>query len=104
MKKALLLAILLSGCAAQSGVMPEGKDAYLVILSAGYGFTSSADLKIQAHKEAAAFCGGQHKRPETIYEHAGQPGMASDRSQEELKFRCVAADGAEASTVSSAGR
>lgn len=84
--------------------MPEGKDAYLVILSAGYGFTSSTDLKISAHKEAAAFCAGQHKRPETITEHTTQTEMASDSPQEELKFRCVAGgDTQEASTVSSAG-
>ncbi len=103
MRKAALLAILLSGCATQSGVMPEGKDSYLVILSAGYGFTSSADLKIRAHKEAAAFCGGQHKRPETIYEHTAQPGL--DSPPEELKFRCVAAgDAQEGSVISSAAR
>lgn len=89
MKKAALLAILLSGCATQSGVMPEGKDAYLLILSAGYGFTSSTDLKIRAHEEAAAFCGGQHKRPETIYEKMAEAGVP-DRSEESLKFRCVA--------------
>ncbi len=105
MKKTALMAILLAGCTTQSGVIPEGKDAYLVIMSPGYGFTSLTDLRIRAHKQAGAFCGGLNKRPETISERTLEAGITSDHPEETLKFRCVAAgDTQEAATVSSAGR
>jgi hypothetical protein len=88
--KMIFLVMLLAGCATQSGVMPEGQDAYLIILSGGYGFTSSIDLKIKAHKEAGAFCMSLDERPETIYEKSILAGIDSDSPGEELKFRCIA--------------
>lgn len=91
MKRALLLAILLTGCATQSGVIPEGKDAYLLILSSGYGMASATDLKIDAHKEAYEHCRKLGKLPETIYEKTDPRGAMSDFHEEELKFKCVAA-------------
>jgi len=91
MKRALLLTILLTGCATQSGVLPEGQDSYLLIMSSGYGLASSADLKIDAHKEASAFCAKLGKQPETVYENTSQSGAVSDFHEEYLKFRCVAA-------------
>ncbi|NNM68958.1 MAG: hypothetical protein HKM00_03140 [Gallionella sp.] len=90
MKKVILMAALLSGCATHSGVIPEGKEGYLILLSGGYGFASATDLKIAAHKEANAFCAGLNKRPETLSEKNAQPGILSDFSEEELKFRCIA--------------
>jgi len=89
MKRALCLAILLAGCATQSGVLPEGKDAYLLILSSGYGLASSADLKIDAHKGARDFCMKHGKLPETVYEKTDPRGTLSDFHEDELKFKCV---------------
>ncbi len=90
MRRALFLAILLAGCATQTGVIPEGKDAYLLILSSGYGLASSTDLKIDAHKEAGDFCMKHGKLPETVYEKTDPQGTLSDFHEEELKFKCVA--------------
>lgn len=89
-QKIILAALLLAGCATQSGVIPEGRDGYLLILSGGYGFASAIDLKIRAHQEAGAFCMGQNQRPETIYEKTIPAGIEGDKPGEELKFRCVA--------------
>jgi hypothetical protein len=90
MRRAFIWAILLTGCATESGVIPEGKDAYLLILSSGHGLASSVDLKIDAHKEANDFCMKLGKRPETIYEKTDPNGAMSDFHEEELKFKCVA--------------
>lgn len=90
MRRVLFLAILLAGCATQSGVIPEGKDAYLLILSSGYGLASTADLKIDAHKGARDFCMKHGKLPETVYEKTDPQGKLSDFHEEELKFKCVA--------------
>lgn len=90
MKKIFLCAMLLSGCATNSGVIPEGKESYLLIISGGYGLASSINLKIDAHKQANEFCMKLDKRPETISEKTTQTGMRSDFYEEELKFKCVA--------------
>lgn len=91
---AVLALVVLSGCATSSGVIPEGKEAYLIIKTGGHGFATPVDLKIEAHKQASAFCMGQNKRHETINEKTLQPGMVTDYSEYDLKFKCVA--GAEA--------
>lgn len=90
MKRIVLIAIVLSGCATTSGVIPEGKDAYLIIMSGGHGLSSSLDLKIAAHQQAGAFCTGLNKRVETVTEKTIQAGTQSDFSEDELKFRCIA--------------
>jgi hypothetical protein len=90
MKQVILMAALLSGCATHSGIIPEGKDGYLIMLSGGHGFASATDLKITAHQEANAFCAGLNQRPETLLEKNVQAGILSDFSEEELKFRCIA--------------
>ena len=90
MKQVILMAVLLSGCATHSGVIPEGKESYLIMLSGGHGFASATDLKIAAHQQAYAFCAGSNKRPETLSEKNTQAGILADFSEEELKFRCIA--------------
>ncbi len=89
MKKTILVAMLLAGCATQSGVIPEGKDSYLLLMSGGIS-SAPIDLKIKAHKEANAYCMGLNKRPETIAEKTSSVGITSDVAEEELKFKCIA--------------
>jgi hypothetical protein len=89
MKKLIFLAITLSGCATHSGVIPDGKDAYVVIVSKGHGFASAGDLKIEAYKEASAFCRKGGQLLETISEKIVQEGLLSDFAEADIKFRCI---------------
>ena len=89
MKKLMLFALLLTGCATNSGIIPEGKDSYIVIISAGHRFTSSGDLKIEAYKEANAYCKKLDKQIETILEKTIQAGVLANSSEAELKFKCI---------------
>lgn len=89
MKKLMLLVLFLTGCATNSGVIPEGKDSYIVIVSAGHRFTSSGDLKIEAYKEANAYCKKFDKQIETILEKTIQAGVLANSSEAELKFKCI---------------
>lgn len=90
MKNVILLTLLLSGCATNSGIIADGKDSYIVIVSAGHRFTSSGDLKIDAYKEASAYCMKLDKQLETIFEKAIQAGVLANSSEVELKFKCIA--------------
>lgn len=89
MKKLMFLALLMTGCATNSGIIPDGKDSYIVIVSGGHRFTSSGDLKIEAYKEASAYCRKQDKQLETILERSVQAGVLANSSEVELKFRCI---------------
>lgn len=90
MKKLILLAFIMTGCATNSGVIPDGKDAYIVLVSGGHGFSSAGVLKIDAYKNANAYCMKQDKQLETISEKTVQAGILSNVSEAELKFRCIA--------------
>lgn len=89
MKNVLLLALLLAGCASSSGVIPDGKDSFIIIASGGHRFTSASDLKIDAYKEANAHCKKQDKQIETIAERSIQAGVLTNSSEAELKFKCI---------------
>lgn len=52
MKKVILMAVLLTGCATQSGVIPEGKDSYLLIMSGGYQNLISMIFRLMSFRDA----------------------------------------------------
>ncbi|MCR4303994.1 MAG: hypothetical protein NUV63_07195 [Gallionella sp.] len=89
MKKLMLLVILMAGCASHSGVIADGKDAFIVIES-GNSSTSAGDLKIAAYKEANAYCKKLNKRFESISEHIVRAGVLSRYSEVDVRFRCIA--------------
>jgi len=89
MKNVIFLALFLAGCTSTSGIIPDGKDAYIVIVSGGHRFTSSSDLKIDAYKEANAYCKKFDKQLETISERSIQAGVLANSSEAELKFKCI---------------
>ena len=89
MKKIWLLSFLLAGCAINSGVIQDGKDSYIVLLSAGHGYSSAGELKIDAYKEANAYCMKLDKQFESISDKTVQAGILADKSEAELKFKCI---------------
>lgn len=89
MKNAILLVLFLSGCATYSGVIQDGKDSYIVIASGGNGFASSGELKIDAYREAHAYCAKLDKQLETISVKTTEAGILSKFSEAELKFKCI---------------
>jgi len=89
MKIVLLLASFLTACSTNSGIIPDGKDSFIVILSGAHRYSSSSDLKIDAYKEANAFCRKSDKQIETISERTIQAGILSNSAEAELKFKCI---------------
>lgn len=90
MKKLILLTLFLSACASTSGIIPDGKNSFIVIISGGHRFTSASDLKIDAYKEANAYCKKFDMQIETISERSIQSGVLTNSSEAELKFKCIA--------------
>lgn len=87
--KKLLPLILLTGCAAHSGVVLMGKDSYFVSRQAATGFTGMGTLKADALGEAGQFCGAKGKTVQLLTEKDAQPPfILGNFPKTEITFRC----------------
>lgn len=82
--------VVLTGCAAHSGVVQMGPDSYFVSRQAATGFTGMGTLKGEAMAEAGAFCTAKGKTAEVVSEEdAKPPYILGNFPKTEIKFRCV---------------
>jgi hypothetical protein len=80
--------LFLSACG-NTGVIKMEKDKYMVsVKSAKVGFVNAAEEKVEAYKEANAFCQKQNKEVETINLDMRDSGLAQSASAT-LEFKCV---------------
>lgn len=92
MKKAILLpALILAGCASNSGITPIGKDTYMVSRQAATGFSGSGTLKAEAFQEANVYCTGQGKTLQVVSTQEAQPPFVfGNYPKAEVQFMCLA--------------
>ena len=62
------MALLMVGCAANSGIVPIGNDTFFISKQAATGFTGLGTLKSEAMHEGAVFCGAMSKEFELVSE------------------------------------
>lgn len=85
---ALLAVVALVGCA-NTGVVPMGKDTFLIAKkSPQVGFGPPIAIKGEAYSEANDFCAREGKAVETIKIEQTNSGFAK-ASAVSLEFRCV---------------
>jgi hypothetical protein len=85
-----LLALSIVGCASNSGVVPIGKDTYLVSRQAATGFTGMGTLKADAIREANAYCVSQKKIVQVVHtEDAQPPFVLGNFPKTEVQFMCL---------------
>lgn len=91
MRAALLaVALLVSGCASNSGVVPIGTDTFMVSRQAATGFSGSGTLKAEAFQEANQYCAGQHKRLQVVSTSEAQPPYVfGNFPKAEIQFMCL---------------
>lgn len=78
----------LSACATTSGVVKIGPDTYMVERHATAGWTSDSGLKLDAIKDANAFCGSQKK--ETLVSGTSDQGATfGNGARAEIQFMCL---------------
>jgi hypothetical protein len=83
---AVLLAIV--GCAGSGGVVPIGKDTYMV---SGTGYISGGSVVADLYREAGQFCAGRQRELQPIYE-TSKDAAAYTYASAEIHFRCLAED------------
>jgi len=92
-KVSILLLIGLCGCAINSGIVPLGKDSYMVSRQAATGFTGSGNLKTKALKEANKFCEDQGKKMQVIsISETKPPYVFANFPKAEVQFMCLDAN------------
>jgi hypothetical protein len=90
------LAFMLTGCVANSGIVPIGRDTYMVSRQAATGFSGSSTLKAEAFQEANQHCVAQKKVMQVVNTTEAQPPFVfGNYPKAEVQFRCLNANDAE---------
>jgi len=93
---AVTVALLLSGCASNSGVMPIGQDTFMVSRQAATGFSGSGTLKAEAFQEATQYCTKQGQAMQVVNTfEASPPYILGNFPKAEVQFMCLNANDAE---------
>jgi hypothetical protein len=86
-----LIALALSACAADSGVVRMGSDTYMVSKQAATGFSGLGNLKADALKEAYAQCSQTGKSIQIVNSQESKPPyIFGNYPRVDITFRCVA--------------
>lgn len=86
-----ICSLVLSGCAANSGIVPMGSNTYMVSRQAATGFTGMGTLKAQAMREAYTQCQKTNKAVNVIETiDARPPFVLGNFPKTEIRFKCVA--------------
>jgi hypothetical protein len=84
------LVALLAGCASNSGIIPIGKDTYMVSRQAATGFSGSGTLKAEAFQEANSYCIAQGKKLQVVNTNeALPPFILGNFPKAEVQFMCL---------------
>jgi hypothetical protein len=85
------LAVLVSGCTANSGVVPLGNDSFIITKQAATGFSGTGFIKSKALREASAQCLRSEKAVEIeSISESRPPYIVTNFPKVELTFKCVA--------------
>lgn len=85
---ALMPIIVLSGCAASTGVVPIGSDTYSVSHRDNSPTSSLGALKAAAYKDAAAFCATKNRELQVL-RSTDIPRSFGQFPETEVQFSCV---------------
>jgi hypothetical protein len=80
----------LSGCASQTGVVPNGQGGYLIAKQAATGFPGLGNLKAEAMAEAGQYCAGQSREFLLVGATETEPPyVLGNYPRAEISFQCV---------------
>lgn len=85
-----LFSLVLSGCAAASGVVPMGQDTYMASKQAATGFPGLGNMKAELLTEANEFCSFRGKvMTVTNVVETQPPYIFGNYPRSEVQFRCT---------------
>ena len=84
------LSLFLVGCAANSGIVPIGRDTFMVSRQAATGFPGLGNLKADAFREANQYCMDQGKSLQVVHtSETSPPYILGNYPKVEIQFMCL---------------
>lgn len=84
------LSFVLASCASNSGIVPMGKDTYLLAKQQATGFPGLGNLKPEILQEANSFCGSKGSALQVVNVSETQPPyVLGNYPRVEVQFMCV---------------
>ena len=81
---------LLSGCASNTGIVPMGRDTYMIAKQQGTGFPGLGSMKGEIITEAVQFCEKQGKEFQlTATKETQPPYVLGNYPRSEIEFMCL---------------
>lgn len=79
-----------AGCASNTGVVPMGRDTYMIAKQQATGFPGLGNIKAEAIGEASRYCADQGKVLEVVSASETQPPyILGNYPRAEIQFRCA---------------
>ena len=86
----MILSVMLCSCASNSGIVPLGRDSFIVTRQAPSGFHGMGTLKADAVTEAMEHCRNLNKEFQIISTKEAQPPyILGNFPQAEVQFMCL---------------
>ena len=84
------MALVLQGCASNTGIVPNGQGGYLIAKQAATGFPGLGNLKAEAMSEASQHCASQGREFLLVSAKETQPPyVMGNYPRTEIEFDCV---------------
>lgn len=91
-----LVALTLSACASHTGVVPMGRDTYMLAKQQATGFPGLGNMKAEIIGEASRHCTGLGKEFQIVSAQETQPPyILGNYPRSEIQFMCLTAGDAE---------
>ena len=86
-----ILIFVLTGCASHTGVVPMGKDTFMIAKQQATGFPGLGNMKAEIISEGSVYCSSQGKEFQIVSTHETQPSyILGNYPRSEIQFMCIA--------------
>lgn len=86
------IVLLLFGCASYTGIVPMGRDTYMIAKQAATGFPGLGNMKAEIISEASRYCRGLGKELQIVSTQETQPPyILGNYPRSEIQFMCLSA-------------
>jgi hypothetical protein len=83
--------VVLTGCASHTGVVPMGKDTFMISKQQATGFPGLGNMKAEIISEGSSYCRAQNKEFQIVSTNETQPPyILGNYPRSEITFTCVA--------------
>lgn len=88
----VVVSLAVSACASHTGIVPMGKDTYMIAKQQATGFPGLGNMKAEIIGEASRYCAGVGKEIQIVSTQETQPPyILGNYPRSEIQFMCLSA-------------